>query len=144
MVRPYSMAASSSRALRSPSRAFMASPRAISAASRARSADRLCHPDLMTLRGHTAPVYSASFSPDGSRIVTAGNDKTAKVWDARSGGEALTLKGHTGFVRSAAFSPDGSRIVTGGDDNTAKVWDARPFQRSLLPRDLSSPPRAMR
>ncbi len=32
---------------------------------------RLCHTDLLTLRGHTSEVISASFSPDGSRIVTA-------------------------------------------------------------------------
>jgi tRNA A-37 threonylcarbamoyl transferase component Bud32 len=105
---------------------------------------RLCHSDLMTLKGHTAKVLSASFSPDGSRIVTASVDETAKVWDAGSGAEVLALKGYTRSVYSASFSPDGSRIVAGSDDQTAKVWDARPFQRSLLPRDLSSPPRAVR
>ena len=31
---------------------------------------RLCHSDLLTLKGHTDAVTSASFSPDGSRIVT--------------------------------------------------------------------------
>ena len=43
---------------------------------------RLCHSDLLTLKGHTGAVTSASFSPDGSRIVTASVDRTAKVWDA--------------------------------------------------------------
>ena len=64
-------------------------------------------------------VVSASFSPDGSRIVTASWDGTAKVWDAESGAELLTLKGHAAQVTSASFSPDGSRIVTGSVDNTA-------------------------
>ena len=40
-------------------------------------------------------------------------DKTAKVWDARTGTPLLELKGHTGAVTSASFSPDGTRIVTG-------------------------------
>ena len=57
--------------------------------------------------------------------MTGSRDRTAKVWDAKSGAEVLTLKGHTGPVTSASFSPDGSRVVTGSDDKTAKVWDAK-------------------
>ncbi len=86
---------------------------------------RLCHSELLMLTGHTHPVWSASFSPDGSRIVTGSGDKTAKVWDAKSGVEILTLKGHTDPVWSASFSPDGSRVVTASWDRTAKVWDAK-------------------
>ena len=84
----------------------------------------LCHGELLTLGGNHSSVNSASFSPDGSRVVTA-SDETARVWDARSGAETLALKGHTGPVTSASFSPDGSRIVTGSHDETARVWDAR-------------------
>ncbi len=62
------------------------------------------------------------------------DDKTAKVWDAKSGAEVLTLKGHTGRVISASFSPDGSRIVTGSDDKTAKVWDAQERRRGPHPQ----------
>jgi WD40 repeat protein/tRNA A-37 threonylcarbamoyl transferase component Bud32 len=86
---------------------------------------RLCHSDLLTFKGHTGFVTSASFSPDGSRVVTASFDKTAKVWDFRTGAEVLTLKGHTDEVYSASFSPDGSRVVTASADKTAKVWDAQ-------------------
>ena len=42
-------------------------------------------------------VWSAAFSPDGKRIVTASVDKTARIWDAATGkpiGEPL--KGHDG------------------------------------------------
>ena len=84
--------------------------------------------EVLTLKGHTGYVNSASFSPDGSRIVTGSWDNTARVWDAKSGAEVLTLKGHTSGVMSASFSPDGSRIVTASKDQTAKVWDARPLQ----------------
>jgi len=69
-------------------------------------------------------VSSAAFSPDGSRIVTASGDKTARIWDAATAQEIAVLRGHDHFVHSAAFSPDGSRIVTASWDNTARIWDA--------------------
>jgi hypothetical protein len=65
-----------------------------------------------------------SWSADGTRLATGGEDRTAKVWDAASGRELLTLKGHAGWVWSASWSPDGTRLATGSEDGTAKVWDA--------------------
>jgi WD domain, G-beta repeat len=73
-------------------------------------------------KGHQGRLYSANFSPDGQRIVTASSDKTAKVWD-RKGNLLADLKGHKQEVTSAVFSPDGERIVTASDDGTAKMWD---------------------
>jgi WD40 repeat protein len=99
--------------------------------------------NLILLAGHKNTVTSVAWSPDGTRIVTASWDNTAKVWDINKGNkvhalkedyrtvvtfaggtEVFTLKGHTGHLSSAAFSPDGTRIVTTSWDNTAKVWDA--------------------
>jgi WD40 repeat protein len=67
---------------------------------------------------------SAAFSPDGSRIVTASGDTTARIWDVASAKEIAGLRGHVSNVWSGAFSPDGSRIVTASYDNTARIWDA--------------------
>jgi WD40 repeat protein len=107
---------------------------------------------LLELKGrpHTANleffnpiVSSAAFSPDGTRIVTAGRtgDGTgvASVHDARTGAELLDLKGHAGMVMSAAFSPDGERIITGSLDRTAKVWDARTGTPRLELGGIKSP-----
>ena len=79
---------------------------------------------LTALLGHTLLVWSAAFSPDGSRIVTASEDKTARVWDANTGAVLATLSGHSGPVLSAAFSPDGSRVVTASMDHSVRVWNA--------------------
>jgi tetratricopeptide (TPR) repeat protein len=80
---------------------------------------------IFTLYGHRGQVNSVAFSPDATRVVTGSRDRTAKVWDARTGTPQLELKGHTQLVMSVAYSPDGTRIVTGSRDQTAKVWDAR-------------------
>ena len=73
---------------------------------------------------HEGKVSYAAFSPDGTRIVTASDDGTARVWRADGQGEPVVLKGHRGLVWSAAFSPDGARIVTGSSDEMVRVWRA--------------------
>ena len=61
---------------------------------------------------------------DGSRIVTASFDKTARLWDAGTGAALATLSGHTDRVLRAIFAFDDSRIITASADNTARLWDA--------------------
>jgi WD40 repeat protein/serine/threonine protein kinase len=80
---------------------------------------------IFTLYGHTSSVRCVAFSADGTRIATGGDDRTAKVWDARTGTPLLELKGFKELVLSVVFSPDGRHIVTGSGDKTAKVWDAQ-------------------
>jgi WD40 repeat protein len=69
-----------------------------------------------------------AYSPDGSRIVSAGSDGdggTPRVWDAKSGA-SRPLVGHRDYVVSASWSADGRRIVTGGGgrDKSVNLWDA--------------------
>ena len=78
----------------------------------------------MAILRHRSMVFSAAFSPDGTRVVTAGGSGAAHIWDVASGNEIVALRGHKDTVFIAAFSPDGTRIVTGSDDETARVWDA--------------------
>lgn len=72
-----------------------------------------------------AVVSSVGFSPDGQRLVSAGNAQTLQRWNAGTGqpiGPPMT--GHTDVVTSVAFSPDGHRIVSGSWDYTLRLWDA--------------------
>ena len=79
---------------------------------------------VAVLSGHGGLVYTAAYSPDGTRIVTASSDKTARIWDAVTGAEITVLSGHGDIVSTAAYSPDGRRIVTASSDKTARIWDA--------------------
>src|SRR5262249_55474233 len=47
--------------------------------------NRLCHADLLTLRGHDAAICSLAFSPDGQQIVSASADQMVKLWDVTAG-----------------------------------------------------------
>ena len=79
---------------------------------------------IAVLRGYTAPVKSAVFSPDGKWVVAAGYDPTVWVWEASTGKGVAVLQGHLGPVKSAVFSPDGKWIATASDDKVARVWEA--------------------
>jgi len=90
------------------------------------------------LRGHTGPVLAAQWSPDESVVLTASDDKSARIWRAADGHLLASCDGHSEAVTSAAFSPDGRRIATGGADQALFIWNAADGRRLLGP--LPSPP----
>jgi WD40 repeat protein len=77
------------------------------------------------LRGHTDGILFAAFSPDGTKVVTASSDHTARIWDATTGKLLTPPLRHDDAVLMAEFSPDGTRVVTASEDQTAKVWDVK-------------------
>jgi eukaryotic-like serine/threonine-protein kinase len=72
---------------------------------------------------HNDIVIQASFSPDGSQIVTASFDKTVKVWDTASQKLLVVFPGHTNELLKADFSPDGRRVVSVDSHGVSRVWD---------------------
>lgn len=89
--------------------------------------------ELLTLDGHSFPVWSMAFSPDGTRVTSTALKHVAgitawefKLWDTATGQELRALQGDNGAITCVAYSADGKRLATTGSDGTAsaRVWDA--------------------
>ncbi len=83
----------------------------------------LDHGTVIRSFAHGAQVIFVQFSPDGSRLASAGVDNTACVFDAATGAE-LTRMAHEGAVKQVAFSPDGQLLATACGDKKVHLWNA--------------------
>ncbi len=77
---------------------------------------------LLSILPHKGAVQTATFSPEGTLILTASADGTAQLWD-RSGRPVGKPLPHGDRLLKAVFSPDGTAIVTASLDHTARLWD---------------------
>ena len=84
----------------------------------------------LALVGHHGDVRTLAFNRDGSALVTASADRTARVWTlvglaaGKVPNSVVLAGGHSAALSSARFSPDGLRVVTASPDNSVRVWDA--------------------
>ena len=86
---------------------------------------------LAELKGHSASVLGARFSPDSALVLTASRDKSARLWNARTGQLHKVLSGHRGAVTEARFSSDGRLIATASEDGyRADLGSLDPRSRS--------------
>ncbi|MBA4186500.1 MAG: hypothetical protein C0467_00635 [Planctomycetaceae bacterium] len=78
---------------------------------------------LREYTGHTGAVTTLAVVPDGSLLVTGGEDKTVRVWEIGSGKQLRSLQGHLGRVTASASRADGKQIASGSEDGAIRMWD---------------------
>ncbi|CAJ1385306.1 unnamed protein product [Effrenium voratum] len=76
-----------------------------------------------------SPIWVASWSPDGRRILTGSKDGSARIWLQNmsvrgSWSLEATLQGHSHEIWAAAWSPDSLALVTADQVGRARLWRA--------------------
>jgi WD40 repeat protein len=79
--------------------------------------------ELHRYDGHTGPVLSVSFSPDGLRALSGSADTTMRLWDLEGKSELHCFEGHTDDCRNVRFFHDGRRAISCSHDHTIRLWD---------------------
>lgn len=101
-------------------------------------------PDF-TLEGHTSPVLSVAFSPDGKRLATVADDDHLRIWDLASRKELFSDKGMKQNGNQVRFTPDGKLLVAIGNNDDLRIYDLEANKRlkSIPAAGLSGGPRCI-
>ncbi|KAF7715727.1 Uncharacterized protein PECH_006129 [Penicillium ucsense] len=76
-----------------------------------------------TLNQHVDEVWHCGFSHDGTKLVTAGQDRNVLIYDTSTFTVIHRLVGHTEGIAFASWSPDDTKLITCSQDTTARVWN---------------------
>ena len=107
------------------------------------------------LRGHAEPVFELAFNSDGTKLISAGQHATIKLWDltAEAGMRPFRVaapsrracesrrrrsrrRRRVRWVGGVAFRPDGHQLAAAGTHETVALWD---FGTGRLERTLQAP-----
>ena len=89
--------------------------------------------ELGQLDGHREYVRQILFWPDGSRLASAGRDRTVRVWDVASRKLLHTFRGHDRPISSLVLLPDNATLLSGCADGTVRFWNAAAPPSPVMP-----------
>lgn len=82
---------------------------------------RLWTSSLLWQRAHQGPVRQAIFTPKGDQVISAGDDKAIKIWNAADGKEIKAIANESAITHLSA-NGDATKIAAAGADKNVKIW----------------------
>ena len=80
--------------------------------------------ELLNVLAHDGKVHDAIYHPEGSRIVSTGEDGQVRLWESSTGALIQSLPGQAEGSNFPAFSPDGSAIAAANRAGGVSIWDS--------------------
>ena len=80
---------------------------------------------LYELKGHQGRVWKVLFDPNGTELLSAGEDGTVRVWELKNKQTELIEKLSRYGEDGEWSSPDGMKLVTQEQEGILSVWDLR-------------------
>ncbi|KAH9057607.1 WD40-repeat-containing domain protein [Lactarius vividus] len=97
------------------------------------------HVENVLFKGHSehlSSIRSASISPHGTLVATAGRDHAVMIWEADSGKLVCgPLEGHSDRIFALSFSADGKMVASGSEDQKVWVWPTETGQKICGPME---------
>ncbi|MGQ9866224.1 MAG: hypothetical protein ACUVSQ_08070, partial [Pseudanabaenaceae cyanobacterium] len=81
-------------------------------------------PTVKVLTGHTAAVVDVRFGGDPESLLSAGDDRTLRLWNWPSGQQrAMVTDGHSEPLLSLAANAQGTVVLTSSKDKSVAIWN---------------------
>jgi WD40 repeat protein/DNA-binding SARP family transcriptional activator/energy-coupling factor transporter ATP-binding protein EcfA2 len=98
---------------------------------------------IRRLLGHSSPVHSVAFYPDGRRAVSASANGNLILSNLESGAQVTRLAGNAGAVYAVQISPDGRRLLSASADGSLILWDGESGEELRRWQGHTGPVRAL-
>lgn len=74
-------------------------------------------------RPHRGRIHNAAFHPDGKSLLTVGEDRMFRIWDAAGGKEMGAFESGAEEPGEMMISPGGESLVVGGEGGEVAIYD---------------------